>query len=120
VTELYDRVHLEHKDATAAPPRFRSRGVAKVARRASYAWRSLTTRQVLPASKWSCGPLSVHAHGAQTVRKRPLVGCPEHDIICEDCFGSYLSGKIESEEVVPYIRCPAEDCRVSWAHAWRR
>jgi hypothetical protein len=28
VTELYDRVHLEHKDATAPPPRFRSRGGA--------------------------------------------------------------------------------------------
>ncbi len=53
----------------------------------------------------------------QTVRKRPLVGCPEHDIICEDCFGSYLSGKIASEEVVPYIRCPAEDCKVNCAAA---
>jgi len=35
-----------------------------------------------------------------------------HNIACQDCFSSYVLGKLERDEVLPYVRCPHPDCKM--------
>jgi len=34
-----------------------------------------------------------------------------HAVACRDCFGQYVSSRIESNDIMPWIPCPAENCR---------